>query len=236
MRHTAKIGAVGIALVAVMIGCQGQSDDFTEVLDGQHQIMTKLADLEKTLGLGASPPAAAPRPERVYNIPAGDSPFKGPANAPVLLVEFSDFQCSFCAQVPSLVDQVLKVYPTEVKFVYKQFPITTHQYGMSAARAALAAHRQGKFWEMHDKLFENQNALQPDRVKEYARQIGLDVARFEKDLASVEVQRQIDEESKLADQSEVAGTPTLFVNGRRVENRSFESIKSMIQDSLQKKG
>ena len=233
MRHTTKIGAVGIALVAVMIGCQGE--DFTEVLDGQHQIMTKLADLEKKLGQGASPPAAAPRPARVYDIPAGDSPFKGPANASVLLVEFSDFECSFCAQVPSLVDQVLKVYPTEVKVVYKQFPITTHKYGMAASRAALAAHKQGKFWEMHDKLFENQSALQPDRVKEYARQIGLDVARFEKDMASPEVQKQIDEESKLADQSDVPGTPTLFVNGRRVENRTFESIKRMIEDSLQKK-
>jgi protein-disulfide isomerase len=88
---------------------------------------------------------------------------------------------------------------------------------------------------MHDKLFDNQTALQPDNLKEYARQIGLDVARFEKDMASPEVQKQIDEESKLADQSQVTGTPTMFVNGKRVQNRSFEGIKGMIEDSLKKK-
>jgi len=134
------------------------------------------------------------------------------------------------------VDQVLKAYPKEVKFVYKQYPLTQlHANAMNAARAALAAHKQGKFWEMHDKLFANQDALQPDQLKEYAAQIGLNVARFEKDMASSEVQKQIDEESRLADQSGVTGTPTLFVNGKRVQNRSLESLKGMIEESLKNK-
>jgi len=123
-----------------------------------------------------------------------------------------------------------------VKFVYKQYPLTQlHANAMNAARAALAAHKQGKFWEMHDKLFANQDALQPDQLKEYAAQIGLNVARFEKDMASSEVQKQIDEESRLADQSGVTGTPTLFVNGKRVQNRSLESLKGMIEESLKNK-
>ena len=123
-----------------------------------------------------------------------------------------------------------------MKFVYKQYPLTQlHANAMNAARAALAAHKQGKFWEMHDKLFANQEALQPDKLKEYAAQVGLNVARFEKDMASPEVQKQIEEESRVADQSGVTGTPTLFINGKRVQNRSLESLKGMIEESLKNK-
>jgi len=136
-----------------------------------------------------------------------------------------------------LVDEVLKAYPKEVKFVFKQLPLTSiHQNALNASRAALAAGKQGKFWEMHDKLFQNQGALQMEKLKEYAQQIGLDVARFEKDIASPEVQKQIDEETKLAQQSQVTGTPTMFVNGKRVTNRSPEGIKQMVDEALKQKG
>ena len=134
-------------------------------------------------------------------------------------------------------DEVLKAYPKEVKFVYKQYPLTTiHQYAMGAARAAVAAGKQGKFWEMHDKLFANQTALQPDKLKEYAQQIGLDMNKFEADIASLDVQKQVDQESKLAEGSGVTGTPTLFLNGQRVKNRTVEGLKQMIDDALKQKG
>jgi protein-disulfide isomerase len=135
------------------------------------------------------------------------------------------------------VDQVLKAYPNDVKFVYKQFPLTSiHPHAMGASKAALAAGKQGKFWEMHDKLFENNRALQPEKLKEYAQQIGLDAAKFEQDMNSPEIQKQIDEEMKLAQQSEVSGTPSLFLNGKRVMNRSFEGLKQMIDEALKQKG
>jgi protein-disulfide isomerase len=242
MRHLARIGTLGLGLAAVAMACRSDPEEFRELRDGQRQLMNRLGDLEKKIDQVASRPAAAPQgpsqadANRVYSIPVGDSPSKGPSNAPVLLAEFSDFQCPFCSKVPGLVDEVLKAYPKEVKFVYKQYPLTQiHPNAMNAARAALAAHKQGKFWEMHDKLFANQSALQPDKLKEYAGQIGLNIPRFEKDMASSEVQKQIDEESRVADQSGVTGTPTLFVNGRRVQNRSLESLKSMIEDSLKNK-
>ena len=134
-------------------------------------------------------------------------------------------------------DQVLKAYPKEVKFVYKEFPLTTiHQNALNAARAAVAAQQQGKFWEMHDKLFANQRTLSPDNVKQYAQQIGLNVAKFEKDLTSPEVQKQIDDDMKLAQEAEVRGTPTLFLNGKRVMNRNFEGLKEMIDEALKQKG
>ena len=133
-------------------------------------------------------------------------------------------------------DQVLKAYPKEVKFVYKEFPLTSiHQNALNAAKAAVAAQKQGKFWEMHDKLFANQRALSPDNLKQYAQQVGLDTAKFEKDMASPEVQKQIDDDMKLAQEAEVRGTPTLFLNGKRVMNRSFEGLKQMIEEALKQK-
>ena len=133
-------------------------------------------------------------------------------------------------------DQVLKAYPNEVKFVYKEFPLTSiHQNALNAAKAAVAAQKQGKFWEMHDKLFANQRALSPDNLKQYAQESGLDVAKFEKDMTSPEVQKQIDAEMKLAQDAEVRGTPTMFLNGKRVMNRSFEGLKQMIDEALKQK-
>jgi len=135
------------------------------------------------------------------------------------------------------VDQVLKAYPKEVKFVFKQFPLVRiHQNAMNASKATLAAHKQGKFWEMHDKLFANQKALDLESLKKYAQEIGLDMAKFEQDMNSPEVQAQVNEEMKLAEQAQVTGTPTLFVNGKRVANRSFDGIKEMVDAALKPKG
>jgi protein-disulfide isomerase len=134
------------------------------------------------------------------------------------------------------VDEVLKAYPTQVKFVYKEFPlIGIHQNALNASRAALAAKKQGKFWEMHDKIFANQRAIDIDSLKKYAGEIGLDVPQFEKDMASPEVQAQIEEEIKLAQSVQVTGTPTLFVNGKRVGERSFGGLQKMIDEALKAK-
>src|SRR5262249_18285233 len=196
-----------------------------------------LADLEKKIE-GAKPVAARPQidPNKVYTIPAGNSPFKGPENAPVVLVEFSDFQCPFCAQMPPVINEVLKTYPNEVKFVYKELPlISIHPYALGAAKAAVAAQRQSKFWPMHDQLFANNKALQPEKLKEYAQNIGLDMAKFEQDLNSPEVQKQIEEDMKLAQQVDVSGTPSLFLNGKRVMNRGTDGMKQMIDETLKQK-
>jgi len=206
-----------------------------EIRDGQRQIMAKLGELEKRIDQGAARPAAPPvapvDPNKVYSLPVGNSPSKGPANAPVAIVEFADFQCPFCAKVPGVVDEVLKAYPNDVKFVYKQLPLPMHPNAMGASRAALAANQQGKFWPMYEKLFENQRALDIESLKKYAREVGLDMAQFEKDMASPEVQKQIDEEMTLAKSAQVNGTPTLFVNGKRVVDRSAGGLKKMIDEA-----
>ena len=133
-------------------------------------------------------------------------------------------------------DEVLKAYPKELKFVYKEFPLSFHKNAMDASKAAVAAQRQGKFFEMHDKIFANQRALQPENLKTYAQEIGLDMAKFEKDLASPEVQQQISEDMKAAREAEVRGTPSLFINGKRVVNRSVPGLKEMIDAALKEKG
>jgi protein-disulfide isomerase len=235
MRHVAAM-----SMLVLLAGCGTNSEDMKKLQDSQRQILAKLGDLEKKVEQISAKPAApqAPQidPNKVYNIPAGNSPFKGPADAPVTLALFSDFQCPFCSQIPGLVDQLLKAYPKEVKFVYKEFPLVTiHQNAMPAARAAVAASKQGKFWEMHDKLFANQRALQADNLKQYAKDIGLDAAKFEQDLASPAVQKEIDDDVRLAQQSQVSGTPTLFLNGKRVTNRTFEGLKQMVEEALKQK-
>jgi protein-disulfide isomerase len=134
-----------------------------------------------------------------------------------------------------VVDQVLEAYPKEVKFIYKEFPLPMHSNALPAARAALAAGKQGKFWEMHDKLFANQRTLSPENIKQFAQDIGLDMAKFEQDMASPEVEQQINEEKQQGAKAGVNGTPSLFLNGKKVNNRSVDGIKQMVEQTLQEK-
>jgi protein-disulfide isomerase len=135
-----------------------------------------------------------------------------------------------------LVDDVLKAFPNDVNFVYKNYPLPFHPNAMPAAKAALAAGKQGKFWQMHDGIFQNNSQLGPEKFKEIAGQIGLDVARWEKDLASPEVQQQIDQEMQQARAAEVNGTPTYFINGKRfLGQRTVDGLKDTINELLKPK-
>ena len=133
-------------------------------------------------------------------------------------------------------DEVLKGYPKDVNHVFKQLPLAQiHPQALNAAKAAVAAQKQGKFWEMHEILFKNSRKLEPENVKKYAGEIGLDVARLERDMESPEIAKQIDEDMALARSSGVRGTPTIFVNGKRLMNRSMDGFKAMIDPVLEKK-
>ena len=228
--------------IVVALGCGGSSGDLDAVKQGQEKILAKLDGLEKTVQqMKAAAPTAAARPaidpNKVYTIPTGTSPVRGPKAAKVTVVEFADYQCPFCAQAAPLFDQVLKEYPTDVNYVFKQFPLpaTMHPNALPAANAAVAAGKQGKFWEMHDLLFQNSRELGADKLKEYAGKVGgLNVSQWEKDLATPDVQQQIDKEMAEGRSADVTGTPTIFVNGKRLQNRSFEGFKQAIEDA--KKG
>jgi protein-disulfide isomerase len=227
-----------IVVLVLAAACSPSADEVVELTGGQARIASTLAALDRRLEQLAAAPAPAPSPppldpDKVYDLPTRGSPVKGPAGATVSVVEFADFQCPFCAQAAGLMDDVLAQYPTGVKWVFKQFPLTQiHPFAMHAAKASLAAHKQGRFWELHDVLFENHRALEPASVKSYAEGAGLDMARFERDMASPDIARQIEDEMRLARDSNVRGTPTLYVNGKRVTNRSLDGLKAMIDPLL----
>jgi protein-disulfide isomerase len=213
---------------------QAQQKDILTKLDnlakGQKQILAKAP-------AAAAAPAgpAAEDPNKVYDIPIGKSYVKGPKDAAVTIVEYSDFQCPFCSQAADLLKQVMDEYPGDVKLVYKNYPLPFHNQAMPAAQAAIAAGKQGKFFEMHDKLFENYRTLNDDYYAKAAGEIGLDVEKFKKDFEAAETKSLVQDEMKEAGANGVRGTPTIFINGKKPQGRSLDLYKGIIDDILKEK-
>jgi protein-disulfide isomerase len=232
---------VSLLPLVTLVACGPNAADVEEIKKGQKEILAKLETLDKAVqAVKAAPSPAAARPQvdpnKVYTIPIGSSPVKGPKDAKVTIVKFSDYQCPFCSQAANMADEVLKAYPKDVNLVYKQFPLTSiHPAALPASKAALAAGKQGKYWEYHAILFQNQRELGPDKLKEYAGKVGLDMARWEKDMNSPEIAEQVTRETNEARSADVTGTPTFFVNGKRVTNRSVDGFKAMIDEALKGK-
>jgi protein-disulfide isomerase len=133
------------------------------------------------------------------------------------------------------VDQVLAAYPKDLRFIYKQFPLEQiHQNAMNAAKASVAAGNQGKFWEMHDELFKISRNLAMDEIRKKAEEIGLDMKKFDADMASPETEKAVRADLEVGRTVDVQGTPTMFINGKRVMNRSLEGMKSMVDEELKK--
>jgi len=168
----------------------------------------------------------------VYDIDITSNPMRGPKNAPVTIIEFSDFQCPYCAGVQETLAQVLKAFPKEVRLVYKQYPLNIHQYARRAALASLAAHEQGKFWQLHDKLFENIGAINEENIRKWAGEVGLDLAGYDKAMQAGKFETMIQKDMADGAAAKVLGTPSLFVNGKRIHDRSFEGFKKAIQEEL----
>jgi len=242
MHTIGSTAALAVALAAS--GC-AQKSDVEAIQVTQKEILAKLEKLDKDQAtllakVGSAQPAAArPQvdPNKVYEIPVGSSQVRGPKDAPVTIVMFSDFQCPFCQQAVPIVDEVMKQYPKDVKFIMKQFPLRQiHPNAEPAAEAAIAAAKQGKFWEMHDELYKNGRNLTPETIKGIAEKIGLDVKKWEADKSSDAVKKQIDEELDLGQKVEVRGTPSFFINGKVAQNRSVDGFKAQIDEELKKKG
>lgn len=164
------------------------------------------------------------------------SPFLGKETAPVAIVVFSDFQCPFCSRVHPLLEEVMKRNPDTVKVVFMHMPLNMHQQAEPAARAAIAAQEQGKFWQMHDALFATANAgLSDADIEKAAAGVGLDMEKFKAALNSPATQEKLGKDMSAARLAEVNGTPTIFVNGRRVNAPSPEMIQKMVDQELNKK-
>ncbi|KYF54452.1 hypothetical protein BE04_14650 [Sorangium cellulosum] len=155
--------------------------------------------------------------EEVEQLDIRNAPTRGPANAPVTLVVFSDFQCPFCSKFAGVLDQLEQEYPGKLRLAVKHRPLPFHKQARVAARASLAAHAQGKFWEYQAALFDKaQGALDKAGLEERAADLGLDVARFARDMQSPALEAQVAADFEEGDRLAIEGTPTLFVNGRRV--------------------
>ncbi|HET9752724.1 MAG TPA: thioredoxin domain-containing protein, partial [Myxococcales bacterium] len=189
------------------------------------------------------PPALAvppPGSDMVYKVTLGDAPQKGDPEAKITIVEWSDFQCPYCGRVMPTLREIEKTYGADVRFVFKHNPLPMHPDAPYAAKAAIAAQRQGKFWQMHDKLFEANNsqkpdALKQDKVDQMARDIGLDMERYQRDVAAPETAQVIRDDQAQAAKLGANGTPHFFIDGARVSGAlPFESFKLVIDAQMRR--
>jgi protein-disulfide isomerase len=162
-------------------------------------------------------------------VDVANRPAKGPQNARVTIIEYSDFQCPFCKRGADTMTKVAESYPNDVKIVFKQLPLAFHPHALPAAKAALAADKQGKFWEMHDALFTNQASLSEGFYAEKAQSLGLNVEQFKRDMESAEIAKLIEEDKAEAEKAGISGTPGFLVNGVAVKGAyPFEHFKGII--------
>jgi len=168
----------------------------------------------------------------------GDDPMKGSADAPVTIIEYSDFQCPFCARfwsqtLPQLQEEYIDT--GKVKLIYKDFPLSFHENAQKAAEAGECADDQGMFWEYHDMIYENQNALSVSNLKSYAKDLGLDTSEFNDCLDSEKYEDEVKEDFKEGQAAGVSGTPAFFINGKSlVGAQPFSEFKKVIDAELAK--
>jgi protein-disulfide isomerase len=224
---------LGVAIVAGAILIRISVDNAAHEVAGLREVLAREGPPSPAPQAAAQP--GRPDPNRRYSINTQGSPTKGNANAKLAIVEFSDFQCPFCRRVEPTLTQIQREYGDKVRIVFKHMPLDMHAKAPAAHAAAEAAHQQGKFWEMHDLIFGNQEAMSPEKYVEYAKQLNLDVDRFQKDVASAQIKARIDADEQEAQKLGVTGTPSFFVNGRFLSGaQPFDAFKQLIDQELGK--
>jgi protein-disulfide isomerase len=174
---------------------------------------------DEVVKLVAASPLGKPRPEPKLledpvQIAIAGSPARGPETAPVVMVEFSDFECPYCAKATGEIRQIMAVYPNQIRLVYKQFPLSMHPHAGLASLASLAAEEQGKFWEMHDLMFSHFRELSMDHILAWAQQLGLDMPKFKAALENPKYKAEVDKDLQDGEFVGVNGTPAIFINGK----------------------
>lgn len=179
-----------------------------------------------------------PKPRRsTFAVEAGNSPFSGDKDAKVTIIEFSDFQCPFCARGADIFKQVKKKYGNKVKIVFKNFPLPFHNHAEVAANAGLCANEQGveKFWKLHDEMFAHQDSLDVEGLKNLGKKVGLEMKGFEKCLAENKYIAQVKADMDYGRSVKVKSTPTFFVNGQLVNGAlPFAVFSDIIDEELAK--
>jgi protein-disulfide isomerase len=159
---------------------------------------------------------------------------KGATKPKIVIVEFADFECPHCALVSPMLTDLVKMYQNDVAVYFKNFPLPHHTFAHGAARAAIAAGRQNRFWQMHDLLFANQGRFSEARFVELAEKLALDVERFKRDMADPAVGAQVDRERSEGLEVNISGTPSLYINGKPyLEEKTPEKLKAVISQALE---
>lgn len=178
-----------------------------------------------------------PDPNKVYPVKLDGIPIHGPADAPITIVEVSDFQCPYCARVVPTLEKVEEVYGPLVRRAFKHYPLPFHKDAPMAALASIAAQEQGKFWEYKKLLFANQKDLSRAALLAHARKLGLDMQKFEAGLTSMPAKQRVVAEMNEAEAIGITGTPGFLINGRFLNGaQPFETFAKLINQELQKKG
>ena len=214
-----------------------KAEDLAKKVGGKAKVYDAIMKTAKTEVGGGAPSkpaggeAAAAGP--VKKVDVGNAPVRGPKNAPITVVLFSDFQCPFCGRVEPSITELEKAYPGKVRVAWKNYPLPFHNNAKPAAEAALAANEQGKFWQMHDILFKNQQALTAADLEKYAKEIGLDLGKFKAAIDSHKFAAQIEADTKQGSSLGVQGTPAAFVNGNLVSGaQPVEAFKKIVDAEL----
>lgn len=166
-------------------------------------------------------------------IDVADAPMKGNAGGRITLVEFVDYECPHCKRVQPVIRQVLEEFRNDARLYFKHYPLGTHTNARLAAEATMAAHKQGKFWPYNDKVWQNAESLTPALLEQIAKDVGLDVARWRKDLESSEVKMRVQKDRQDGDALGITSTPTIYLNGREyTDARDFDSLRDWILEEL----
>ena len=172
-----------------------------------------------------------------HEFTSAQSPTKGPSDAPVTLTLFTDFECSYCARLAPVLDQVHKRYPEKVRIVFKNFPLRMHRFAVPAALAGLAADDQGQFWPFHDRLFENYNQLNAQKIEAIREELGLDAERFRARMNDPALKDLIRRDLEEGNAAGVRGTPTVFINGKKIRSRlTLDGFREAIDAALEAAG
>jgi protein-disulfide isomerase len=175
------------------------------------------------------------KPDVIYPVPVQGSPQRGPATAPVTIVEFGDFECQFCARGNEVVEKMRKRYGDKLRIVFKHFPLSFHGHAFLAARAALAAEAEGKFWEFHDRLYQTRADFDEPALIAMAKELGLNPKKFKERLHSAEYDAKIIADQELGATLGIRGTPAYFVNGRALDGAVPElEFRLAIQEELER--
>jgi protein-disulfide isomerase len=167
------------------------------------------------------------------NVASAGHPTIGPANAPITIVEFGDFQCPFCKRAQPTLKEVLAHYPKKVRLVYMDFPLPFHPHAMDAAKAARCAEEQGKFWQYHDGLFVDQAKESPADLKSLAKKLGLNTTRFDSCFEKAKYQNAIEQDVAEGKKLGVDGTPSFYIDGRPLVGAvPYENFQQVIEDEL----